>query len=333
MRLAVLVALIAVASVVAEVDLNGPAITPELIREINVKAQGWKAYPFARFVNSTIREAKALMGVLPDSDEKWAELPLMEHDLTNYAPPDDFDSRKAWPACPSIGEIRDQAACGSCWAFGAVEAQTDRHCIATGGKNKPHLSAQDMNSCCDTCGMGCEGGYPSAAWQYWVRTGVVTGGNYNQKTGCAAYSIPNCDHHCTGKYQPCGDIVDTPDCPTQCDDGSSFSAAKQFGSRAYGVAGAANIQAEIQKNGPVEAAFSVYQDFLTYKSGVYSHTTGSMLGGHAVKILGWGVDGGINYWLVANSWNEDWGDQGYFKIKRGNNECGIEGQIVAGTPK
>jgi len=50
--------------------------------------------------------------------------------------------------------------------------------------------------------------------------------------------------------------------------------------------------------------------------------------------LGWGVDNSTStpYWLVANSWNEDWGDSGFFRILRGNNECGIEGGIVAGLP-
>ncbi|CAF4862023.1 unnamed protein product, partial [Rotaria socialis] len=60
------------------------------------------------------------------------------------------------------------------------------------------------------------------------------------------------------------------------------------------------IKTEIFTNGPVEAAFTVYADFLTYKTGVYKHTTGSVLGGHAVKILGWGLDGTTPYWLVAN---------------------------------
>lgn len=86
-------------------------------------------------------------------------------------------------------------------------------------------------------------------------------------------------------------------------------------------------------HGPVEAAFTVYEDFLTYKSGVYHHTSGRALGGHAIKVVGWGVEDGVAYWKVANSWNEDWGDNGFFKIKRGNNECGIEGQMVAGIPK
>ena len=44
--------------------------------------------------------------------------------------------------------------------------------------------------------------------------------------------------------------------------------------------------------------------------GVYKHVSGSPLGGHAIKILGWGVEDGIPYWLCANSWNTDWGDNG-----------------------
>ena len=55
----------------------------------------------------------------------------------------------------------------------------------------------------------------------------------------------------------------------------------------------------------------------TYKSGVYQHKTGQFLGGHAVKIIGWGVLSGTKYWLVANSWNPTWGDHGFFKILRG----------------
>jgi cathepsin B len=86
---------------------------------------------------------------------------------------------------------------------------------------------------------------------------------------------------------------------------------------------------DIVNNGPVSAAFTVYSDFLTYKSGVYSKTSGATpLGGHAVKILGYGTEGGQDYWLVDNSWNSYWGDRGYFKIMKGSNECGIESDVV-----
>lgn len=84
------------------------------------------------------------------------------------------------------------------------------------------------------------------------------------------------------------------------------------------------------KNGPVQTAFTVYADFMSYKSGVYQHKTGEQLGGHAVKMVGWGVDNGVPYWLIANSWNTDWAENGFFRIIRGKNECGIEKNVVAG---
>lgn len=87
------------------------------------------------------------------------------------------------------------------------------------------------------------------------------------------------------------------------------------------------------KNGPVVASFLVYEDFLTYKSGVYQHVTGNSLGGHAIKIIGWGVENGTPYWLITNSWNESWGDNGFFKILRGKNHCNIENKVVASIPR
>lgn len=54
------------------------------------------------------------------------------------------------------------------------------------------------------------------------------------------------------------------------------------------------------------------------------------MGLHAVKMIGWGEENGTKYWLVANSWNEDWGDKGIFKILRGTNEYGIEKELTSG---
>lgn len=69
--------------------------------------------------------------------------------------------------------------CLSPQAFGAVEAMSDRVCIASKGKNKVHLSAEDMLTCCAECGDGCNGGELEPAWNYWVENGLVSGGNYN----------------------------------------------------------------------------------------------------------------------------------------------------------
>merc|ERR1719263_1224142 len=83
------------------------------------------------------------------------------------------------------------------------------------------------------------------------------------------------------------------------------------------------------EGGPVETAFHVYSDFEDYSSGIYHQVKGEAVGGHAVRIVGWGSEQGVKYWKVANSWNAYWGEQGYFRIKRGENECSIEG--VGGT--
>ena len=92
---------------------------------------------------------------------------------------------------------------------------------------------------------------------------------------------------------------------------------------------AATIQAAIMSDGPVEAAFTVYSDFETYSSGIYQHVSGSYEGGHAIRIVGWGTEDGTDYWKVANSWNPYWGENGYFRILRGSDECGIESQVTA----
>lgn len=307
----------------------------EIISTINSDPTSkWKAGVNLRFVNMTDSAIRGQMGVLPNSPIK---LPVLDIEAAVDLPTS-FDAREQWGSiCPSTKEVRDQAACGSCWAFGAVEAMSDRICIASKGANQAHISAQDLLTCCGfQCGNGCEGGYPEAAWQHWKSAGLVTGGNYGTNQGCEPYSLPNCDHHCTGKYQPCGNIGPTPACKKSCISGypKSYTQDKQFGASAYSVpSNVAKIQTEIMTNGPVEGAFTVYEDFLTYKSGVYEHKSGQMLGGHAIKVLGWGVDSGTNYWIVANSWNEDWGNGGFFNIKAGTDECGIESGIVAGLPK
>jgi len=69
---------------------------------------------------------------------------------------------------------------------------------------------------------------------------------------------------------------------------------------------------------------------MSYQKGIYHYTTGSFLGGHAVKIVGWGVEQGTEYWLIANSWSTSWGEKGFFRIKTG--EVGIAGTGYSCSP-
>merc|ERR1711912_158768 len=184
-------------------NLHLPAVTDELIAQIQTNQSGWKSGVNERFVNATLADAKVLMGVLQDTDSS-NYLPFKE--ITPVELPTEFDWRTDSRAssCPSLKEIRDQANCGSCWAFGSVEAMTDRRCIASEGKDQIHLSAEDVTSCDHLGDMGCNGGVPSTAYTYYRLSGIVDGGNYGDKSMCYSYQLQPCAHHThSAKYANC----------------------------------------------------------------------------------------------------------------------------------
>ncbi|KAF7258671.1 hypothetical protein EG68_04211, partial [Paragonimus skrjabini miyazakii] len=192
-------------------------------------------------------------------------------------------------------------------------------------------------SCCDTCGFGCEGGYPGKAWDYWKRSGIVTGGSMEQQTGCQPYPFPTCSHLGKGHHPPCPKTFsETPECVRQCHQGypKKYSDDLYFASESYNIQDREEeIMHELMNNGPVQGSIDVYEDFLNYNEGIYQHVAGKILTVHAIKLLGWGVENGTKYWLLANSWNEDWGENGFFRMLRGTDECGIESEVVAGMPE
>ncbi|XP_031486094.1 cathepsin B-like protease 3 [Nymphaea colorata] len=291
----------------------------ELINS-NPKA-GWKAALPSRFSNYTIGQFKYMLGMKKIPKDASLSFPVGSH-VANSNLPAQFDARTAWPQCSSIGRILDQGHCGSCWAFGAVECLTDRFCIQLDVTIS--LSVNDILSCCgSSCGDGCKGGWLINAWQYFVQNGVVT-------EECDPYFDPvGCRH------PGCTEVWQTPQCVQKCkSENQVWSDQKHFGVSAFNIqSDPQSIMAEIYTNGPVEAGFAIYQDFPLYESGVYKHVSGKLIGHHAVKLIGWGTtEEGEDYWLAANSWNSGWGDNGFFKIKRGTNECEFEENVVAGMP-
>ncbi|KAF3636119.1 hypothetical protein FXO38_12299 [Capsicum annuum] len=257
-----------------------------------------------------VSQFKGLLGVLPETEGDLEGIPILTYPKPTPLPKE-FDARKAWPQCRTIGDIRGrlwwsfnlinifQGRCGSCWAFGAVEALSDRFCIHY--NLSVSLSTNDVLSCCGSfCGKGCNGGYPIAAWRYFQRRGVVTEecDPYFDQIGCT---------HPEG----CKPVYRTPRCRGKCvHEDQSWAKSKHYGVNAYRITrNTHSIMAEIYKNGPVQVSFTVFQDFAHYKSGVYRHITGRRVEAHSVKVIGWGTSvQGVNYWLVANSWNRDWGD-------------------------
>ncbi|KAK3445750.1 hypothetical protein EUGRSUZ_A00982 [Eucalyptus grandis] len=320
--LSILLAQVNAEKSLSQLKLNSHILQNSIIKEINENPNaGWQAAMNPRFSNFTVGQFKHLLGVKPTPHGELTQVPIKTHPKSLKLP-EKFDARTAWSQCSTIGRILDQGHCGSCWAFGAVESLSDRFCIHFGMNIS--LSVNDLLACCGfMCGAGCNGGYPMFAWRYFMHHGVVTEECYPyfDDIGC---SHPGCEPE-----------YPTPKCVRKCVNGNQmWRSSKHYSVSAYRVdSDPYNIMAEIYKNGPVEVSFTVYEDFAHYKSGVYKHVTGDVLGGHAVKLIGWGTtDDGEDYWLIANQWNRSWGDDGYFKIRRGTNECGIEGDVVTGLP-
>jgi cathepsin B len=165
------------------------------------------------------------------------------------------------------------------------------------------------------CQQGCNGGYLDLAWAHLKNVGTVS-------LSCVSYQ--NNDYNAAS-------------CPAQCNNAAqSFNEfqAHDF----YRVVASPTMtvveamQRELLQYGPLQVAFYVYADFLSYNSGVYVKSSSDNYGGHAVAIVGWGVDNGVDYWVCRNSWSTSFGESGYFRIRRGTDEAGIESFVYTGRP-
>jgi len=285
---------------------------PEHIQRINEANEErlWVAGPSKFFDGKTFDDAKMLLGArLSHIDDHLNETVGEEHfRIADDQVPADFDAREQWKGL--IHPIRDQAQCGSCWAFSASEVLSDRYAISKNAPS-PVLSPEDLVGC-DRGDHGCDGGYLSHAWAYLTKTGIVT---------------DTCMPYVSGGGR-------VPKCPLACAGQEEFKRYKAQNS--YAIKGPVHMQKEIVQHGPIQVGFMVYGSFMNYQSGIYHKLKSETQpeGGHAVKIVGYGVENGKKYWTVANSWNTDWGEEGFFRILRGHNQCGMEkmGPPYAGLP-
>jgi len=285
------------------------------IQAINTQRLPWTAARNKRFEGLTVADAKRMMGTRPmdaEAQQLLEKMRIGRPKQTVQKPnkpqkrdfPVNFDSRTQWPGC--VHAVLDQGQCGSCWAFGATETLSDRFCIESNGKINVVLSPESLVSCDWEGNFGCNGGIPELAWEYMEWSGVLTLSCFPYTAGGG--TAPPCASSCANSSEP----------------------YKSYYAREFSVTGlwtAWEIQNSIFNDGPVEGTMDVYSDFVEYQSGVYVQASNAtMLGGHAIKMVGWGHDAasGLDYWICQNSWGPDWGLNGFFWIQRGVDMCGID---------
>lgn len=262
---------------------------------------------------------------------------------------DGWDARDAYPHCRHvIGRITDQGSCDACWAVSAVQVVADHLCIRRGANATttaplPFPSAGQLLSCCTTCANApCGGADARDVWDHITQVGLAP-------QACSPYPFPPCDH---GVYSttysptivpPCSrtTLAPVPACNRSC---APHASLRIGGVRK--VAGELRMRRALHSHGPLQATMILHQDLYDYAGGIYAPSRASkVLGLHAVRIVGYGqrampraADGegrdgsaggaakGVErYWIVANSWNDAWGDGGYALVRRGVNAAGIEG--------
>jgi cathepsin H len=203
-----------------------------------------------------------------------------------------------WRSKDVVSPVKDQKKCGSCWTFSTTGAMESHYKIKTG--EEALLSEQELVDCASAetydC-HGCSGGLPSYAFNFIKDMGLETENNYPYQAK---------DSSC--RYDASQERITT-------DGPFNITAGDE-----------AQLKKELYWKGPISVAFQVVAGFKDYKSGVYTSEdckNGPMDVNHAVLLVGYGVENGMDYWLIKNSWSDSWGDEGYFKIQRGVNMCGI----------
>ncbi|CAL8361633.1 unnamed protein product [Merluccius merluccius] len=213
-----------------------------------------------------------------------------------------------------ISPVRNQGACGSCYSFAAMGMLEARIRITTNNSQAPILSPQQVVSC-SHYSQGCDGGFPYLIGKYVQDFGVV-------EESCLPYE---------GEVTLCR-------IPRSC--GRLYTAEYSYVGGYYGGCSEAAMMQELLYNGPFAVSFEVYPDFRYYKGGIYHHT-GLLdatdpfeLTNHAVLLVGYGRCNktGQKYWVVKNSWGTAWGEKGFFRIRRGTDECAIESIGVGAIP-
>ncbi|CAH2273505.1 cathepsin S-like [Pelobates cultripes] len=190
-----------------------------------------------------------------------------------------------WRKTKCVTPVKSQGECGSCWAFATVGLIETRYCL---DKGKQLLFSEQQLVDCDKSNYGCDGGLPINALEYVSKNGIMKSDDYKyeeQQSKCLF---------------------------------NSNNAIKMRATKFFYLSGEEDLATSVATNGPVTAGIGVNEEFMLYEKGIYD---GSCAGGpnHAIIIEGYGR----NYWIVRNSWGDEWGEGGYVRMKRNVNQCSI----------
>jgi C1A family cysteine protease len=224
-----------------------------------------------------------------------AKLPDFSH-INLKDLPKSVDWRKKGVVTP----VKDQGQCGSCWAFATVAATESAYAIwgsnGTGGGTLISLSEQQLVDCSSPWGdHGCDGGFMDDAFKYNIDTGGL----------CTEMEYPYTAMD--GMCQKCKRIVK----PVNCVDVPEHMEDYMMILVAY--------------VGPLSIGVDA-DSWSDYTGGIMASKCDNLLD-HGVTLVGYGTDlingTEVPYWLIKNSWADDWGERGYIRLKRGIDQCGL----------
>jgi len=213
----------------------------------------------------------------PNSNKNYA-------DLSGIEAANDID----WTTKGAVTPIKDQAQCGSCWAFSTTGSTESANFLSKGDLKS--LSEQQLVDCSGSYGnQGCNGGLMDNAFKYYLGKGK----------GATLES----DYPYTGRDGKCK---------------SGFTVAVEI-SKFTDVKAKSESDLQTAVTGrPVSVAVDA-RKWQSYRSGVFSGCSALVQLDHGVLAVGY-TDA---YWKVKNSWGPSWGEKGFIRVVYGKNECGI----------
>jgi C1A family cysteine protease len=203
-----------------------------------------------------------------------------------------------WTTQGAVTPVKDQSRCGSCWAFsttGAIEGA-----LATSSEAKLiSLSEEQLVQCDHNGDQGCNGGLMDNAFEFVEGTPLCTETDYPYTSGGG--QTGTCVKGCSGAVT----VTGFSDVPAKDEDALKSAVSKQPVSIA------------------IEADKSAFQ---LYKSGILDSAACGTNLDHGVLIVGYGTDDATDYWKIKNSWGATWGEDGYIRMIRDKNMCGLAQQ-------